>query len=293
MTPPAGYEVSLSASSDYGATVVVPGTGVIAATPVYLRLAAGVTAGSYSGNIVCSSAGAANVTVPVAASDVRPKLLTITANNRSKAFGANLVLGAGQTGFTSSGLVPGQSIGTVTLASPGAASSAAAGTYAITPSAATGGSFDPNNYDIAYLDGVLTVTAPTLSDWMAGYNVGSLTGFGDDPDFDGVPNALENLMGTAPDVASAGMTAVSGGGNTLVFRHTRTKTLATDLTVDYQWSMDAVNWYGSGATAEGVTVSIASAVVVNNPAPANDVVEVTASITGSAPRVFVRLRAVR
>jgi hypothetical protein len=55
--PPDGFEVSLASdgASGFAPTQTVPGTGTIAPTPVFIRLAAGPSAGFYSGNIVCSS----------------------------------------------------------------------------------------------------------------------------------------------------------------------------------------------------------------------------------------------
>ena len=58
----------------------------------------------------------------------------------------------------------GETIGSVTLTSSGTATGAsvADGPYAITPSAATGGSFNAGNYSIAYVDGSLAVTPALL-----------------------------------------------------------------------------------------------------------------------------------
>jgi hypothetical protein len=81
--------------------------------------------------------------------------LTVTANNASKTYG-DTVSFAG-TEFNTAGLKNGQTIGSVTLASNGAAASATVGSYAITPSNAMGGTFDPANYQISYVDGVLMV----------------------------------------------------------------------------------------------------------------------------------------
>lgn len=78
--------------------------------------------------------------------------LTITADNASKTAGqaANL------SGFSTSGLVAGDQVSDVSLVSSGAAASAAAGNYAIVASNALG--LGLGNYDITYVDGVLTVT---------------------------------------------------------------------------------------------------------------------------------------
>jgi hypothetical protein len=87
---------------------------------------------------------------------VTPAPLTVTANDSTKTFGQTPAL----TGFTTTPLVNGETIGSVTETSPGsvATASVAGSPYAITPSGATGGTFTPSNYTIAYNNGVLTVT---------------------------------------------------------------------------------------------------------------------------------------
>jgi hypothetical protein len=72
VTPPAGFEVSqtVGGGSDYAPTQTVGAAGTVPATMIYLRLAAGTPVGTYSGNIVCSSAGATSVNVATVASAV-------------------------------------------------------------------------------------------------------------------------------------------------------------------------------------------------------------------------------
>ena len=130
--------------------------------------------------------------------------------------------------------------------------------------------------------------------WIGGFpSVGDKSGLLDDPDADGQPNGIEHLLGTLPDQLSAGLTEVSATANSATFRHTRTNSLATDITAGYQWSTDLVNWHGSGDTdTGGTTVTIAATTIVDNEAPDTDQVEVTATVTaGPAARLFVRLTA--
>ena len=295
VTPPVGFEVSLAAGSGYAASLTVPGTGVIPNTTVYLRLAATTRAGFYSGVVVCSSAGAAPDSLPTATSEVRLKLLTITADDLTKSTGTPLTLGAEQTAFTSSGLVGSETIGSVTLtASGGTAAGDPAGTYTITPSAATGGTFSASNYDFNYTDGTLTVTGSTFADWLEFYDVGTLTALTDDADHDGLPNGIENILGTSPGESSQGLTQVSATGSVLVFRHTRSNTPASDLTASYEWSADLADWHPSATTDEGITVTIATAMINDTAAPLNDLVEATATVSGAPDqKIFVRLKVVR
>lgn len=294
VTAPPGFEVSLSDTTGYAPSLNIVGSGNIPATTVYLRLAATTTAGFYSGNVVCSSSGAVTLDVPIPISEVRLKLLTITADNRTKAPGTTLVLGPGQSNFSSIGLVGSETIGSVTLTAAGTAANDAAGIYPITPSAATGGTFDSGNYDIVYVDGVLTVSSDTYSNWVDDFPVGTLNGVDEDPDQDGQPNGIENILGTSPDVPTPGLTHISTSGNTLVFRHTRSNTAAPDLAAGYEWSSNLVTWHASAVTEIETTVTIVAATITDTAAPANDLVEVTATVTGtSEPRIFVRLKAVK
>ena len=78
--------------------------------------------------------------------------LTITADDASKVAGQSISL----NGYTTRGLVAGDSVASVSLASNGEPTSAAAGTYAIVASDATGA--DLGNYAIQYQEGALLVT---------------------------------------------------------------------------------------------------------------------------------------
>ena len=60
--------------------------------------------------------------------------LTITANNASKTYGQTVSFAG--TAFTTSGLVNGDTVTSVTVTSTGSAATAAVGTYPIVPSAA-------------------------------------------------------------------------------------------------------------------------------------------------------------
>jgi hypothetical protein len=91
---------------------------------------------------------------------INPASISITADNDSKVYGQTKSYGAGSTAFTSVGLQNGETIGTVTITtSGGTAANAPVGGYDLVPSAATGGTFNTTNYNLAYHNGTLTVTA--------------------------------------------------------------------------------------------------------------------------------------
>ncbi len=50
--------------------------------------------------------------------------------------------------------------------------------------------------------GILTLSSGTYASWIAGFSVGLLNGFADDPDFDGIDNGVEMVLGGNP---AAGM----------------------------------------------------------------------------------------
>jgi hypothetical protein len=94
---------------------------------------------------------------------VNPACLTITASDRSKTYGQDVTFAG--TEFTPSGLQNLETVGSVSLTSSGAVSNApvSGSPYAIVPSAASGGSFDPANYSLAYSNGILTVNPAALT----------------------------------------------------------------------------------------------------------------------------------
>jgi hypothetical protein len=156
----------LQNSETIGSVTIAYGTGS----------AANAAVGTYSSSAVVPSAAtggtfaAGNYTVNYANGNiiVGKANLTVTANNANKAYGQSLTGGSGSTAFTSSGLQNSETIGSVTIAyGTGSAGTAAVNSspYAgsVTPSAATGGSFNVNNYIITYNTGSIIVGAANLS----------------------------------------------------------------------------------------------------------------------------------
>ncbi len=177
----------------YGSTIASPVTGstrftssglvngetIGSVTMTYGSGAAGtdpVSGSPYTGQATPSAPtggtfNAANYSISYASGAIiiNPASLTVTARDTSKVYGTTLTSGAGYTNFTSSGLQNGETIGTVTLTY----GSGAAGTDPVsgspylgqvTPSAATGGTFNASNYStINYVSGKITVTPAPLT----------------------------------------------------------------------------------------------------------------------------------
>ncbi|HEY3856986.1 MAG TPA: MBG domain-containing protein [Verrucomicrobiae bacterium] len=111
------------------------------------------------------SSGNYTITYHTAALTISRAALSITASAQSKSYGQTVTFGSGSSLFTSGGLQNGETVGSVTLAvnnGGGAATASVSGSYTITPSAATGGTFTANNYTVSYNTGSLTVNRASL-----------------------------------------------------------------------------------------------------------------------------------
>jgi hypothetical protein len=121
-----------------------------------VSISGGSISGTDSGNYLLSQPAGATT------ADITPAALTVTASNVTKTYGSTYSFAG--TEFSATGLVVGDTIGSASFASAGAASGAtvAGGPYAITASAASGGSFSASNYNITYTGGSLTVNRAPL-----------------------------------------------------------------------------------------------------------------------------------
>jgi len=152
-------------ATDFTASGLVNGNTVASVSLASTGAAATTAASSTGYDITPSAATAAtgtdlnNYSITYATTGklvVAQKPLTITAANQSKTYGLALTFAG--TEFTASGLANGETAGTVTLASAGAAAAATVTTYPSTPSAVTdAGTFKASNYSLTYVAGTLTV----------------------------------------------------------------------------------------------------------------------------------------
>jgi hypothetical protein len=148
-TAPEGFEVS-NGGATYGATATFAQTSTFANGTLYLRLAANAPAGSRSGNVVLSSTGATSVNVPVVASTVTAKALTVAAVPKTKVYGET----DPALTYTSDGLVNGDAL----TGSLSRAVGTAVGTYAISQ-----GTLANPNYNISFTGADFTITAASLA----------------------------------------------------------------------------------------------------------------------------------
>src|SRR5258708_21430187 len=142
-------------TSQYSGFVNGEGSGIVTMAPTCSTTADSKSSvGTY--DITCSVAVAPNYTITYVKGKltVNPAVLTITANDQTKAYGTNLTLGS--TAFTTSGLVNSDTVASVTLSSAGAAATATVGgsPHTITPIAAVGPGL--GNYTARSVDGQLT-----------------------------------------------------------------------------------------------------------------------------------------
>jgi hypothetical protein len=132
-----------------------------------------------------SSSDFAGVTGTPLVIDVAKAPLTVSAGVAQKVYGQTLTIAG--TEFKATGLVNGDTVSAVTLASPGTSPTASVGGYPITPSSATGTGLA--NYTITYVSGKLTVTpAPLLITAGAASRLYGAA----DPAFSGTVSGVQN-----------------------------------------------------------------------------------------------------
>jgi gliding motility-associated-like protein len=169
VSPPSAFEVSLDNSTFTNILAIPVGAGeIISPTDIYIRLKSTTNVGTYTGDIILTSAGA-SVNVNMPASTVNRAAFSINVSD-TKIYGETLtdfIEVSNGTNFSvvNAALKNGETASTLTIKyTAGNLPTAAVGTYvdAIQASNLTG-TFSPNNYVITYVAGNVTVTpAPLL-----------------------------------------------------------------------------------------------------------------------------------
>ncbi len=217
--------------------------------------------------ISISGADAANYnllnTTASTTADITQKALTITADGRGKAY-RDTVTFAG-TEFAAEGLIGSDTVDSVTLASPGAEATAAAGAYDIVPGAAAGTGLE--NYSITYVNGTLTVNKVSLT-WTVTSSPASsapggtvtFTATVNDTEASGTVTFVDGdtVLGTAPldhGVATLTISGISAGSHSVTVAYDGDTNFADGTSPAYIWQVDAAsksNWWLIVCIAAGV-----------------------------------------
>jgi autotransporter-associated beta strand protein len=153
----------------------------------------------------------ASATLGATNQEIDPAPLSVTALDQSTQYGIGTTFGPGSTNFSSSGLQNGETVGSVTLAvsGNGGSPSAPVGTYTITPSAATNGTFLPSDYNITYNPGTLTVTLPPNTIPVTIIDILLLTNGTVQMDFSGTPGYVYTIEAATDLTQPINWTALS------------------------------------------------------------------------------------
>jgi filamentous hemagglutinin family protein len=197
-----------SGLAGYGVSGLVNGDAVTSVDLASAGSATTATVGDYT--ITAANAGGAglsnyDITYVGGVLTVGKAGLTITANNAAKTYGQ----GSGLAGYGVSGLVNGDAVTSVDLASAGSATTATVGDYTIT--AANAGGAGLSNYDITYVGGVLTVGKAGLT--ITANNAAKTYGQGSGLAGYGVSGLVNGDAVTSVDLASAGSATTATVGD--------------------------------------------------------------------------------
>ena len=223
VTPPAGFQTSLTEDSGYGSSTTITASGTLASTTVFVRLAAATTPGSYSGNISIAGGGATSQSIAVPSSAVATKALTVTGlTGTSKVYNRSTAASASGTAALS-GVVGSDA---VSLSGSPAFAFASA-------NVGTGITINTTGYTLTGANAVnYTLTQPSLSANITtkALTINGLTG--DNKPYDG--NANATASGTAALIGVVGTDDVTLTGTPVfIFVASGVGTDAAILTTGY------------------------------------------------------------
>jgi hypothetical protein len=225
VTAPQGFEVSADNVTFTNIMGISGASGGFNNFTVYIRLSKLTPVGTYSGNVLLNTTGAAPVTIAMPNSTVTPAPLTIYITGVNKTYGDAIAGSSASTLFTPRGLQNGESVGTITTTyiPEAALANSHVGVYgdAINGSLPAGGTFNANNYSITYIPGhisiaraALTVTADDKTKVSGEANpmfTYHYTGFVNNEDEKQL-TALPVLITTATTISAAGSYPITASG---------------------------------------------------------------------------------
>ncbi len=239
---------------------------------------------AYAGNALLNPTNDTSTTLTVNAA-----MLVVTASNQSKTYGQTFTTGSGSTAFSSVGLLNSETIGSVTTAVSGGGDSSNApvsgSPYNITPSAAVGGTFNPNNYNISYNPGTLTVNPAALTVTADDTN----RAFGAaNPVFTVTYTNFVNgeTLGTS-DVGGAPASGTAADTNSDVGTYAITNTIGTLTSTNYSFSF--VN--GTLTVTNALSTNVVTA--DTNPALPGALVTFSSTLSAIAPSMAVPTNSVQ
>jgi hypothetical protein len=254
VTPPAGFEVSLTAGGTYSPTVTVGSGGTIASTPVYVRLAAATNAGTYSGNISLTASSANTITTAISNSVVSAATLTYTANTASRVYGAaNPAFSGTVSGFVLNQTQASATTGTLTFTTTATVSSHA-GQYPINGSGLTA-----NNGNYTFVQATGNATALTIGQATPIVTVTGTTSFTYNGNQQGPSTASNTGTGTSYAFSYSGTGATTYGPSATEPVNAGSYTVTASVAA----SGDG-NWTAASSAATAFTINTATLTITAN-----------------------------
>ena len=254
VTPPSGFEVSLSSGFGYTTSLPITASGTLASTTVYVRLAATTALGSYYGNITVSGGGDAK-TIATALSTVSKAPSTITYGSASFTYNGSgqgpSITFSGSTGATTTNFV-----GTGTTSYSSVNAPANAGTYYVSNTVASDASYTSVTNTLSF---TINQATPTISGLTASqsisYGTASVTLSGTVSAGSGYPADGETVSVTINGNTQSATISGGTGGFSVSFPTATIPPSSSAYTITYAYAGDANLNAATSDTSTALTVT--------------------------------------